>query len=156
MKLILKAPIKQHRIKIYGRLKLLYIEILYAFNRPFSMHTERYTVFIWKEPWYRYRQKQEKWNHRQRYWLSSIPVGDSFYFPFFPRLPFSFSGGRPSPLPSSFSRCASAISAFISTISALSFSSRSSRVCAWRTQYGARSRCRITYGDRDMFFAVLF
>ena len=26
MKLILKAPIKQHRIKIYGRLKLLYIE----------------------------------------------------------------------------------------------------------------------------------
>ena len=38
------------------------------------------------------------------------------------------SSGLPSPFPSSISRCASAISAFISTISALSFSSHSSRV----------------------------
>ena len=40
------------------------------------------------------------------------------------------SSGLPSPFPSSISRCASAISAFISTISALSFSSHSSRVWA--------------------------
>ena len=40
------------------------------------------------------------------------------------------SSGLPSPFPSSFSRCASAISAFISTISVFSFSSHSSRVWA--------------------------
>ena len=61
---------------------------------------------------------------------TSIPVGDSFYFPFFPRLPFCPASGLPSPSPKSISRCASAISAFISAISTFSFSSHSSRVWA--------------------------
>lgn len=61
----------------------------------------------------------------------SAPLPALFYFlPFFPRLPFFSSDGLPLPLPSSISRCASAISAFISTISTLSFSSHSSRVWA--------------------------
>ena len=47
----------------------------------------------------------------------------------FPRLSFP-SNGFPSPSPKSFSRCASTISAFISTINTFSFSSHSSRVWA--------------------------
>lgn len=47
---------------------------------------------------------------------------------YFPRLPFLPSNGLPLPSPKSFSRCASAISAFISSISVFSFSSHSSRV----------------------------
>ena len=57
-----------------------------------------------------------------------LKKGDSFYFSV--RLPLFSSCGRPSLSPKSFSRCASAISAFISTISTFSFSSHSSRVWA--------------------------
>ena len=61
----------------------------------------------------------------------SIQGGISLNYFFFPRLHFFSSGGCPSPSPISFSRCASAISAFISTISTFSFSSHSSRVWAY-------------------------
>ena len=54
-----------------------------------------------------------------------------FFFVFFAFFDF-FGGfsGLPSPSPRSFSRCASAISAFISAMSCFSFSSHSSRVWA--------------------------
>jgi len=60
----------------------------------------------------------------------SKPLSNLFYFPFFVRSPFFPSSGLPSPSLISFSRCVSAISAFISTISTFNFSSHSSRVCA--------------------------
>lgn len=69
-------------------------------------------------------------NHRPGYRLLDAQGGVSFYFSFFPHLPFLPSGGSPFPSPKSFSRCASAISAFISTMSTFSFSSHSSRVWA--------------------------
>ena len=68
-------------------------------------------------------------NHRQGRQSLSTLAGDSFNLYRFPRFPFS-SSGLPLPLPSSFSRFASAISAFISTINTFSFSSHSSRVWA--------------------------
>ena len=68
--------------------------------------------------------------YSQIYCSAGTTVGFSRIFAFVNRslIVHYPSSGLPSPFPSSISRCASAISAFISTISALSFSSHSSRV----------------------------
>ena len=56
-------------------------------------------------------------NHRHGHQLLGTHVGDSFHTRVFPRFLFFPSDGLPSPSPKSFNRCASTISAFISTIS---------------------------------------
>ena len=72
-------------------------------------------------------------NLKQKCSCTSAALGncpEQHFFYYLPSATFLSSGGRPSPSPKSISRCASAISAFISTISTFNFSSHSLRVWA--------------------------